>query len=113
MHSAPKPKASCTSKCGFWWTEFHTQSAHSPSVILSKIPSQPKMMKSCCFVSLKLLISGAQTTTFGFPPFEGSFASTSPKVRLTDSLPGKTRIGPMMISGGALSSPDEATVAVW
>jgi len=37
------------------------------------------------------LISGLHITQLGFPPNLVSFASASPIVRETDSLPGKTR----------------------
>jgi len=40
------------------------------------------------------LISGSAITTYGFPPYLGSFASISPKVLETESLPGKTLGGP-------------------
>lgn len=48
-------------------------------------------MKSWSFVILNDFISGVAITTFGFPPYRGSFASTSPNVRHTDNLPGRTR----------------------
>lgn len=36
------------------------------------------------------LISGSQTIAFGFPLNYGNFASMSPNVRVTESLPGNT-----------------------
>ena len=36
-------------------------------------------------------MSGSAMTQLGFPPNFNNFASMSPKVRETDSLPGKTR----------------------
>lgn len=56
-----------------------------------------RTIKSCWFWILKLLISGSATTTLGLPPNYSSFASISPKVLETESLPGKTLIGPDMI----------------
>jgi hypothetical protein len=44
-------------------------------------------------------MSGSALTTFGLPPRNSSFASGSPNVLQTDSLPGKTRIGPTINSG--------------
>ncbi len=43
----------------------------------------PKSKKSASELSLKEIISGSAITTLGTPPKIGSFASTSPKVRLT------------------------------
>jgi hypothetical protein len=40
------------------------------------------------------MMSGVATTTLGFPPNRSRFASMSPKVRDTDSRPGKTLKGP-------------------
>lgn len=39
-------------------------------------------------------MSGSQTITAGFPPYLGRFASISPKVFETESLPGNTLKGP-------------------
>ena len=76
-------------------TEFHTHCDMSSLDILSKIPSHPKTIKSWSAVfNLKDVISGVATTTLGFPPNYNSFASISPNVLETDSLPGKTLIGP-------------------
>lgn len=62
---------------------------------LSKMPSQPIIMKSWKLsCSLKCVISGVAITTFGFPPNCSTFACASPNVRETESLPGKTLIGP-------------------
>jgi hypothetical protein len=44
-------------------------------------------------------MSGSALTTFGFPPLNSSFASGSPNVLQTESLPGKTLIGPTIYSG--------------
>ncbi len=49
-------------------------------------------------LTLKDVISGVATTTLGFPPNYESFASASPNVRETDSLPGRTLKGPITIS---------------
>jgi len=43
------------------------------------------------------LISGVGITHLGFPPYLGSLASISPIVLDTDSLPGKTLWGPIII----------------
>ena len=43
-------------------------------------------------------MSGVATITLGFPSNFGNFASMSPKVLLTDNLPGSTLWGPMIIS---------------
>lgn len=40
------------------------------------------------------MISGKQTTTLGFPPLNSYLASGSPNVLETESLPGRTLIGP-------------------
>lgn len=53
-------------------------------------------MKSHVESILNSVISGSAITTFGFPPNFESFASTSPKVHETDSLPGNTHKGPKM-----------------
>lgn len=63
---------------------------------LSKMPSHPIIIKSKLSLILKAVMSGSATTTFGFPSNLVNFASISPKVRLTESLPGKTRCGPYM-----------------
>lgn len=47
-------------------------------------------------------MSGSALTTFGLPPLNSSFASGSPKVLQTDSLPGSTLIGPIMYSKSSL-----------
>jgi hypothetical protein len=60
----------------------------------SKIPSHPIKKKSKLSFNLKTLISGSQIITFGLPPYLGRLASISPKVRETESLPGKTLNGP-------------------
>jgi len=39
-------------------------------------------------------ISGVHTIALGLPPNYTSLASISPKVRVTDNLPGKARCGP-------------------
>jgi hypothetical protein len=52
------------------------------------------MKKSKFDFSLNTRISGSHTTTFGFPPYLARFASMSPNVRDTDSLPGKHLNGP-------------------
>ena len=44
-------------------------------------------------------ISGIATTTFGFPPNFSRFASISPKVLETESLPGNTLKGPYIMFG--------------
>jgi hypothetical protein len=60
----------------------------------SNIPSQPIIIKSKLSYTLKHLISGSQTITFGFPPYFGRLASISPNVFETESLPGNTLSGP-------------------
>jgi hypothetical protein len=58
---------------------------------LSNIPSHPKTIKSHIFSSIvNYEISGIALTTPFFPPYFSTFASISPKVRETLSLPGKT-----------------------
>ena len=65
---------------------------------LSKIPSEERTMKSCSFWMRKHFSSGVAITTMGLPPNSGIFASMSPKVRETESRPGKTRMGPRSTS---------------
>lgn len=65
---------------------------------LSNIPSHPSTIKSCSLVILNDLISGVAMTTLGLPPYLAIFASASPKVLETDSLPGNTLSGPTMTS---------------
>jgi len=60
------------------------------------MPSQARIMKSWSLVILNDVISGTQTTTFGFPPLNSYLASGSPNVFDTDNLPGRTLIGPTM-----------------
>lgn len=71
-----------------------TISTQSLLLSLSKIPSQPIMMKSKLSCILKLLISGSQTMTLGLPPYRGLLASMSPNVLETESRPGNTLKGP-------------------
>lgn len=111
MHSAPNPRDSCTSGFSISLIVFHTQLTQSSSCNLSKIPSQPRRTKSWESSILKDHISGFAITTWFVP----CFASKSPNVQQTESQPGKTQIGPMMISGGAglpWSSTPVAIVAV-
>jgi hypothetical protein len=70
------------------------ESMMSLLVNCSNIPSQPIIKKSKLSFNLKVVISGSQTTTFGFPLYFAFLASISPKVRETESLPGKQRSGP-------------------
>jgi len=63
---------------------------------LSKIPSHPKITKSCLFVILNWQISGSATTTSEFPSKCAALASMSPKVRQTLNRPGNTLCGPKM-----------------
>ena len=51
--------------------------------LLSNLFLHPIRMKSCSDDNLKETISGSATTTLGFPPRCGTFASTSPNVRET------------------------------
>ena len=51
-------------------------------------------MKSYSSLILNEVTSGVHINTFGFPPNLGSFASKSPKALDTETLPGKTLIGP-------------------
>jgi hypothetical protein len=65
---------------------------------LSNIPSHPKTIKSHIFSSIvNYEISGTALTTPFFPPYFSTFASISPKVLETLSLPGKTLYGPKSI----------------
>jgi hypothetical protein len=48
-------------------------------------------MKSSYYVTLMCMTSGWQMMALGLPPNSGSLASMSPKVLVTDSLPGKAR----------------------
>lgn len=59
--------------------------------------SHPRTIKSWFALILNESTSGTDITTFGFPPYRGNLASMSPKVRVTDSLPGKTRYGPKTV----------------
>ena len=61
---------------------------------LSKIPSHPIAMKSWFSLISKAVISGSAITTFTFPSYFSSFASISPIVLETESLPGNTLWGP-------------------
>lgn len=72
----------------------HTQSIVCLLLSLSKIPSHPIMIKSKLSWILNVFISGSQIMTLGFPPYFYLFASMSPKVLDTDSLPGNTLNGP-------------------
>ena len=65
---------------------------------LSKIPSQPSTTKSCSLEILNYFISGVAITTLEFPPNLSIFASASPKVLDTESLPGRTLRGPTITS---------------
>lgn len=76
------------------WTALQTQEIDSLFSILSKIPSHPRMIKSCSLTILNFLISGLWITHFGFPPRATILASGSPKVLATESLPGSTLSGP-------------------
>ena len=79
------------------------------------MPSQPRTTKSWYDWILNFLMSGVETTTCGLPPRLTSFASRSPNVQHTLSLPGNTHTGPIMISGGIYlpcSSTPVAIVAV-
>ena len=67
--------------------------------ILSKMPSQPSRRKSILSSISNSFISEIAITTFGFPPNFSLFASISPKVLETDSLPGKTLCGPYIMFG--------------
>lgn len=51
-------------------------------------------MKSSFSVMVKEYISGKHTIVLGFPPNSAYLASISPKVLVTDNLPGKARKGP-------------------
>jgi len=55
-------------------------------------------------------MSGIAITTLGLPFRNSNFASGSPNVRHTDSLPGSTRIGPIIYSNYSSGAPyfDEA-----
>jgi hypothetical protein len=53
MHSAPRPRLSCTSGYSQFFTVFQMQFTQSSSLSLSKIPSQPIITKSCVSSSLK------------------------------------------------------------
>ena len=79
-------------------TLFQAQEIVSWLLNLSKIPSQPRTIKSWSLLILNDFISGSAITTFGFPPYLESLASASPKVLDTESRPGKTLRGPTMIS---------------
>jgi len=76
-----------------------------PSPKLKKLTYQiyiylhPKSKKSILSSIINSFISGIATTTFGFPPNFSRFASISPKVLETESLPGNTLKGPYMIFG--------------
>ena len=76
------------------WTALHTQEIDSLFSNLSKIPSHPRMIKSCSLTILNFLISGLWITHLGFPPRATILASGSPKVLATESLPGSTLNGP-------------------
>ena len=102
MHSAPWPRDSWMSGFSLLFTVFQTQSTQSQSFSLSKIPSHPKMMKSWESSNLKDQMSGFAEITW-----DVYFASKSPKVRQTESLPGNTLIGPIIISGG-ISLPESS-----
>lgn len=54
-------------------------------------------MKSCSGPILNDLISGIAMITLGLPPNFAIFASKSPNVHETESLPGITQCGPTMI----------------
>jgi hypothetical protein len=54
------------------------------------MPSHPMTIKSWSDVTLNYLISGSAMIQPGMPPNYGNFASISPNVLDTESLPGKT-----------------------
>ena len=76
------------------WTALQTHEIDSLFSNLSKMPSQPRMIKSCSLTILNFLISGLWITHLGFPPRATILASGSPKVLATESLPGSTLSGP-------------------
>ena len=75
-------------------TALQTQEIDSLFSNLSKMPSHPRMMKSCSLTILNFLISGLWIAHLGFPPRATILASGSPKVLATESLPGSTLSGP-------------------
>jgi len=54
----------------------------------------PKIIKSSSSVMFTLTTSGSQTIARELPPNYANFASISPKVRVTESRPGKALCGP-------------------
>ena len=76
------------------WTVSQTKWTQSLLSSLSKMPSQPRMMKSKLLYILKAVMSGSAITTLGLPSYFSILASMSPKVLLTESLPGNTLYGP-------------------
>lgn len=55
---------------------------------------QPNSRKSILSSMVNSLMSGTAITTFGLPPNFSRFASMSPNVLETESLPGNTLNGP-------------------
>ena len=56
----------------------------------------PRIIKSSSSATVTPTTSGSQTIALAFPPNSASFASISPKVLVTESLPGKALCGPKM-----------------
>ena len=78
-----------------WLTADQAESITFTELKRSKMPSQPRIMKSCLFSSIvNCEISGSAITTPGRPLNFYDFASMSPKVLETLKRPGNTLNGP-------------------
>ena len=95
--STANPESSWIEFAFYLLTVSHTSLITSLLDNLSKIPSHAKTIKSWSFLIRNAFISGSAIRTLGLPPFETSFASISPKLLLTDNLPGRILWGPVII----------------
>lgn len=95
--STPWPICSCTVFILLFSYVSQTHSTASMELSLSKIPSHARTKKSVESSIVNTSMSGSAMTTFGFPPYFGTLASMSPKVRETLSLPGNTLSGPRIV----------------
>ena len=97
MLSTEAPQRSCKLWSVLFNAFYNMQRITSLLSSFSKTPSHPIIMKSYLSWILNTLISGVGITMLARPPYLKSFASMSPIVRETESLPGSTRKGPVRV----------------
>ena len=95
--STANPESSWIEFAFYLLTVSHTSLITSLLDNLSKIPSHAKTIKSWSFLIRNAFISGSAITTLGLPPKDVNFASISPNVLETESLPGNTLWGPRKV----------------